>query len=116
MKIIFKIDAYYPDENRIEVRFCDEKSNAAIDEYKLYSINYEELDMIDSDIFTDSLIRKHGLRIVEKQIDKRRTHPDNISKSISSEELKLENLVGKVIEGKYFSRPRYPLKMNRVDL
>ena len=116
MKIIFKIDAYYPDENRIEVRFCDEKSNAAIDEYKLYSINCEDLDMTDSDIFTDSLIKKYGLRLVEKQIDKRQTHPHNISKSISNEELNLKNLVGKVIEGKYFSRPRYPLKMNKVDL
>ena len=26
MKILFKIVAYYHEENRIEVKFCDEKS------------------------------------------------------------------------------------------
>ena len=116
MKIIFKIIAYYPKENRIEVKFCDEKSSIPIDDYKMYSINCDELEMSDPDLFTDSLIRKHGLRIVEKQIDKRKTHPQNVSNTISSNELNLEDLVGKVIEGKYFSRPRYPIKMRRVEL
>ena len=116
MKVIFKIIAYYPKENRIEVKFCDEKSSIPIDDYKMYSINCDELEMSDPDLFTDSLIRKHGLRIVEKQIDRRPINPYNVSKPVSDDELDLNNLVGKVREGKYFSRPRYPLKMNRVDL
>ena len=116
MKIIFKIVAYYPEENRIEVKFCDEKSDVPIDNYKMYSIDCGQLEMSDPDLFTDSLIRKHGLRIVEKQIDKRPTNPYNVSKSISDDEFDLNYHVGKVREGKYFSRPRYPIKMRRIDL
>tara|TARA_B100000900_G_scaffold386915_1_gene377745 strand:- start:948 stop:1298 length:351 start_codon:yes stop_codon:yes gene_type:complete len=116
MKIIFKIVAYYPDENMIEVKFCDEKSTIPIDNYKAYSINCDYLDMTDSVFFSDSLVRNHGLDIVEKQIDKRTTNPSNISKCISDDEFNLEDLVGKVIEGKYFSRPKYPIKMKRIDL
>ena len=116
MNVIFKIIAYYPKENRIEVKFCDEKSSIPIDDYKMYSINCDNLEMSSSDFFLDSLVRKYGLRIVESQINQRSTNPYNAPESISSDELNLEDLVGKVIEGKYFSRPRYPLKMNRVDL
>ena len=116
MKVIFKIIAYYPEENRIEVKFCDEKSNIPIDDYSEYSINCSNLEMSDPDLFSDSLIRKYGLRIVEKQISKRRTNPYNVSKTISNDEFNLKDLVGKVVEGKYFSRPRYPLKMRRVEL
>lgn len=116
MKIIFKIVAYYPEENRIEVKFCDEKSNVPIDNYCEYSIGCDNLEMSSSDFFLDSLVRKYGLRIVESQINERPTNLYNASESISSDELNLEDLVGKVIEGKYFSRPRYPIKMRRVEL
>tara|TARA_Y100000361_G_C11148760_1_gene339727 strand:+ start:625 stop:975 length:351 start_codon:yes stop_codon:yes gene_type:complete len=116
MKIIFKIVAYYPEENRIEVKFCDEKSDVPIDNYKMYSINCDDLEMSNPDLFTDSLIRKYGMRIVEKQIDRRPTNLYNASKPISDDKLDLNDLVGKVRDGKYFSRPRYPIKMRRIDL
>ena len=116
MKIIFKIVAYYPEENRIEVKFCDEKSDVPIDSYKMYSIDCEQLEMSAPDLFTDSLIRKYGMRIVEKQIDRRPTNLYNASKPISDDKLDLNDLVGKVRDGKYFSRPRYPIKMRRIDL
>ena len=116
MKIIFKIVAYYPEENRIEVKFCDEKSDIPIDNYREYSIDCDNLEMSSLDFFLDSLVRKYGLRMVESQISKRPTNPYNVSESILSDELNLEDLVGKVIEGKYFSRPRYPIKMRRVEL
>ena len=116
MKIIFKIIAYYPEENRIEVKFCDEKSDVPIYNYKMYSINCDDLEMSNPDLFTDSLIRKYGMRIVEKQIDRRPTNLYNASKPISDDKLDLNDLVGKVRDGKYFSRPRYPIKMRRIDL
>ena len=56
MKIIFKIVAYYPEENRIEVKFCDEKSNVPIDNYCEYSIDCNNLEMSSSDFFSDSLV------------------------------------------------------------
>jgi len=57
MKIIFKIVAYYPEENRIEVKFCDEKSKVPFDNYCEYLIDCDNLEMRSSDFFLDSLIR-----------------------------------------------------------
>ena len=116
MNPIFKIVAYYPEENRIEVKFCDQKSDLSIDDYDDWSINCEDLDMFDMDSFTNSLIKKYGLRCVEKQIKKKTTHKDNHPEVIESENVNLDQLVGKVIEGKYFSRPRYPIKMRKIEL
>ena len=116
MNPIFKIVAYYPEENRIEVKFCDQKSDLSIDDYLNWSINCSELDMRSMDLFTDSLIRKYGLHQVEKQIKERTTHEDNHPEVIESEDGNLDELVGKVVEGKHFSRPRYPIKMRRIEL
>ena len=116
MNPIFKIVAYYPEENRIEVKFCDQKSDLSIDDYLDWSINCSDLDMHDMESFTDSLIRKYGLRQVEKQIKERTIHEDNYPEVIESEDVNLDQLVGKVVEGKYFSRPRYPIKMRRIEL
>ena len=116
MNPIFKIVAYYPKENRIEVKFCDQKSDLSIDDYDDWSINCEDLDMFDMDSFTNSLVKKYGLRCVEKQIKKKTTHKDNHPEVIESENVNLDQLVGKVIEGKYFSRPRYQFKMRKIEL
>ncbi len=116
MNPIFKIVAYYPEENRIEVKFCDQKSDLSIDDYDDWSINCEDLDMFDMDSFTNSLVKKYGLRCVEKQIKKKTTHKDNHPELIESENVNLDQLFGKVIEGKYFSRPRYPIKMRKIEL
>ena len=115
MNPIFKIVAYYPEENRIEVKFCDQKSDLSIDDYDDWSINCEDLDMFDMDSFTNSLVKKYGLRCVEKQIKKKTTHKDNHPEVIESENVNLDKLVGKVIEGKYFSRHRYPIKMRKIE-
>ena len=116
MNPIFKIVAYYPEENRIEVKFCDQKSDLSIDDYLDWSINCSDLNMHDMESFTDSLIRKYGLRQVEKQIKERTIHEDNHPEVIESEDVNLDQLVRKVVEGKYFSRPRYPIKMRRIEL
>ena len=116
MNPIFKIVSYYPEENRIEVKFCDQKSDCSIDDYLDWSINCDDLDMFDMDSFTNSLIKKYGLRQIEKQIKKKPVHEDNHPEVIESEDVNLDQLVGKVIEGKHFSRPRYPIKMRRVEL
>ena len=116
MNPIFKIVAHYPEENRIEVKFCDQKSDLSIDNYLDWSINCDDLDMHNMDSFTDSLIRKYGLRQVESQIKKRPTHKDNHPEIIETEDINLDQLVGKVVEGKHFSRPRYPIKMRIIEL
>ena len=49
------------------------------------------------------------LEIIEK-------YQEELKEHLSIDEFNLKDLVGKVVEGKYFSRPRYPLKMRRVEL
>ena len=116
MNPIFKIVAYYPEENRIEVKFCDQKSDLSIDDYLDWSINCNDLDMFDMNSFTNSLIKKYGLRQIERQIKKKPVHEDNHPEVIESEDVNLDQLVGKVVEGKHFSRLRYPIKMRRIEL
>ena len=71
-----------PDTQSISVKFCYEKSRKSIDEYRAYSINLKNLDTFDYESFSDSLIRKYGLRFVEEQEDKTRYITENIPQKI----------------------------------
>ena len=115
MKIIFKIISYDEQAQSISVRFCYEKSRKPIDEYRSYSINLKNLDTFDYESFSDSLVRNYGLRFVEEQEDKLDTIAENLPVKVD-DKFKVRDLVGKVIEGKYHKRDRFPLKMRRVEL
>ena len=82
MKIIFKIVKYDEEAQSISVKFCYEKSRKPIDEYRAYAINLKNLDTFDYESFSDSLIRKFGLRFVEEQEDKLDTITENIPTNI----------------------------------
>ena len=115
MKIIFKIISYDEQAQSISVKFCYEKSRKPIDEYRSYSINLKNLDTFDYESFSDSLIRKFGLRFVEEQEEKLDTITENIPVKVD-DKFEVRDLVKKVIEGKYHQRQRFPLKMRRVEL
>ena len=115
MKIIFKIISYDEQAQSISVKFCYEKSRKPIDEYRAYAINLKNLDTFDYESFSDSLIRKYGLRFVEEQEDKLDTITENIPVKVD-DKFEVRDLVKKVIEGKYHQRQRFPLKMRRVEL
>ena len=115
MKIIFKIIRYDEQARSISVKFCYEKSRIPIDEYRAYAIDLKNLDTFDYESFSDSLIRKYGLRIVEEQENKNETIAENIPIKIN-DKFEIRDLVKKVVEGKYHKRQRFPLKMRRIEL
>ena len=115
MKIIFKIIRYDEQARSISVNFCHEKSRKPIDEYRAYAIDLKNLDTFDYESFSDSLIRKYGLRIVEEQENKLETITENIPIKIN-DKFEIRDLVKKVVEGKYHQRQRFPLKMRRIEL
>ena len=115
MKIIFKIISYDEQAQSISVKFCYEKSRKPIDEYRSYAIDLKNLDTFDYESFSDSLIRKFGLRFVEEQEDKIDTITENIPVKVD-DKFEVRDLIDKVIEGKYITRKRFPLKMRRIEL
>ena len=44
MIIIYKITDYFPESNRIAVKFCREKSSKPIDDYNAVAINFENIE------------------------------------------------------------------------
>lgn len=115
MKVIFKITRFDSDTNSISVKFSYEKSSTSIDESRSYSIDLKNLDTHDYDSFSDSLIRNYGLRLLEERQNKLETLPENTPEKLS-DKFEVRDLVGKVIEGKYYTRDRFSLKMKRVEL
>ena len=115
MMILFKIVEYYPEEESISVKFCNAKSKKPIDEYRAVANDCKNLRMESFDLFSDSLVRNHGLRIVQKQEDQEQVIQENIPEIID-DKFEVRDLVGKVIEGKYYSRNRYPIKMKKIEL
>ena len=115
MKIIFKIIRYDEQARSISVKFCHQKSRKPIDEYRAYAIDLKNLDTFDYESFSDSLIRKYGLRIVEEQENNNETIAENIPIKIN-DKFEIRDLVKKVVEGKYHKRERFPLKMRRIEL
>ncbi len=115
MKIIFKVVEYISESNIISVKFCYEKSRKSIDDYVPIAINCDELDMFDYETFSDTLIRKFGLKRIKDQDKKLETLPDNIPQEIE-DKFEVRDLIDKVMEGKYHERDRFTLKVRRVEL
>tara|TARA_B100000212_G_scaffold80138_1_gene57226 strand:- start:5761 stop:6123 length:363 start_codon:yes stop_codon:yes gene_type:complete len=113
-EIIFKIVNYFPEQNSISIKFCKQKSSLPIDSFKSYAIDLNGVDLSDFDSFSNELVQKFGLRISQNQEDGQETIKENIPEEIHNFDIK--NMIGKVIEGKYYSRNRYPLKMRRIEL
>lgn len=115
MKIIFKIVEHIPELNQIAVKFCYEKSRKSIDDYIPIAVNCDELDMFDLETFSDTLIRKFGLKRVEDQEKKLETLPDNVPQKLD-DKFQVRDLIDKVVEGKYHQRDRFTLKVRKVEL
>ena len=114
-RVIFKIVDYFPDENSATIKFCNIKSNVPIDSCMGVAVDLSKLDMRNFDFFSNSLIKKHGLSRVEKQEDASGIIRENIPEAVD-DKFEVRDLIGKVVEGKYYNRTRYPLKMRRIEL
>ena len=115
MIIIYKITDYFPESNRIAVKFCREKSSKPIDDYNAIAINFEDIDTHDVESFSESLVNKSGMRRLEKQDRKLTTLDDNKPEKIEGE-LNINDLIGKVIGVNYPTRIYKKIKMRRVEL
>tara|TARA_B100001113_G_scaffold314203_1_gene279654 strand:- start:477 stop:824 length:348 start_codon:yes stop_codon:yes gene_type:complete len=115
MKGIFKIEKHLPDTKQIIVKFCKEKSHKSIDDYGGIALSYDGLDLSESELFIDGLMKRTGLLKIDNQEDDESILDSNKSESISGT-VNLDDLVGKVIDGSVSERNIAPLKMRRVEL
>ena len=115
MIIIYKITDYFPESNRIAVKFCREKSSKPIDDYNAVVINFEDIDIHDVESFSESLVNKSGLRRLDKQDRKITTLDENISEKLDGE-LNIRDLIGRVIGVEYPTKIYSKIKMRRVEL
>ena len=115
MIIIFKITDYFPETDQIAVKFCREKSPKPIDDYNAIAINCKDIDAYDVESFSESLVDKSGLRRLDKQDKKIRTLEENIPEKLNGE-LKIRDLIGKVIGVDYPTKIYSRIKMRRVEL
>ena len=67
MIVIFKITDFFPESNRIAVKFCRENAQKPIDEYRSYNISYRNIDFSSPKAFEDSM-RSRGNPIIMKQL------------------------------------------------
>ena len=115
MKSIIKIDEYLSDRNSIVVKVCNLHSQIPIDDYTAKIVDCNDLDATDVEIFIDDLMKKSGGRRIKTQEENLPILKENVPEQVSGE-LDLQNLVGRVIEGKVDDWRKKPLKMRKIEL
>ena len=114
MNVIVKIEEYLPDTQQIIMRICALHTHKIIDEYRTYAIEISDLNMLDHESFMDSLINKVK-HLIQQQDENEPVLDGNIPFEIDGE-LYIQNLIGKVIEGKIYNGKSRLLKMRRIEL
>ena len=114
MKVIIKIEQYFPDTEQITFKICGLHSHKTINDYRDYAIEISDLDMTDTESFIDSLVFKVK-HLLQEQDENEPILDENIPIEID-DELDIENLLGKNIEGNIWNRVTRLLKMRRIEL
>ena len=115
MKIIYKIKKYYPETNHISVLFCNLKDRQPIDNYDPRPVCCDDLDMFDIESFSESLVKKSGLRRVKIQEDSLNVIEENKPDDIKGN-FEIRDLIDKVICVKKTNREILKLHMKRIEL
>ena len=118
MKVIFKINEYFPDTRQISLSMCKSTSRKSIDEHRKTMVNLDHLDYYDSESFVEALLNRSGDKKVKEDNDSETVLPENVSEVITGD-LNMQDIVGKVIEGsihEWYGARVNLLKMNKVDL
>lgn len=117
MKIIFKIEEYFPDTKQVVIRFCRQNSPKPITEYpakvystEIYDTSFDSRNLVES-------IAQYGYSKVLTQEDNEITLLENMPTKIP-DSLDIMDYVGKIIcvdseNAKEILRSR---KMKRVDI
>ena len=117
MKIIFKIEEYYPDTKQVVIRYCRQNAPKPISEYPAKSVSTEQYDTsFDSRNLLES-IAQYGYNKVLAQEDKEEILPDNMPAKVP-DSLDIADYVGKVfcVEDRYATEQMRSRKMRRVDI
>ena len=117
MKIIFKIEEYYPDTKQVVIRYCRQNAPKPISEYPAKSVSTEQYDTsFDSRNLLES-IAQYGYNKVLAQEDKEEILPENMPANVP-DSLDIADYVGKVfcVEDRYAIEQMRSRKMRRVDI
>ena len=117
MKIIFKIEEYYPDTKQVVIRYCRQNAPKPISEYPAKSVSTKQYDTsFDSRNLLES-IAQYGYNKVLAQEDKEKILPENMPANVP-DSLDIADYVGKVfcVEDRYATEQMRSRKMRRVDI
>ena len=117
MKVIFKIEEYYPDTKQVVIRYCRQNAPKPITEYPAKAVSTEKYDTsFDSRNLLES-IAQYGYNKVLAQEDKEDILPDNMPANVP-DSLDIADYVGKVfcVEGRNATEQMRSRKMRRVDI
>ena len=117
MKIIFKIEEYYPDAKQVVIRYCRQNAQKPISEDPAKAVSTEQYDTsFDSRNLLES-IAQYGYNKVLAQEVKEEILPENIPADIP-DSLDIADYVGKVfcVEDRYATEKMRSRKMRRVDI
>ena len=117
MKIIFKIEEYYPDTKQVVIRYCRQNAPKPISEYPAKAVSTENYDTsFDSRNLIES-IAQYGYSKILAQEENEETLSENMPVDIPNS-LNIADYVGKVIcvEDRYATERMRSRKMRRVDI
>ena len=117
MKMIFKIEEYFPDTKQFVIRYCRKNSPKPITEYPAKCISTEVCDTsFDSRNLVES-IAQYGYHKVLTQEDNEITLLENMPAEIP-DSLDIADYVGKIIcvDGENAKEMERSRKMKRIDI
>ena len=118
MKVIFKVNEYFPDTRQISLSMCKATSRKSIDEHKKTIVNLDDLGYYDSESFVKAVVDRSGNTRIKEDNDMETVLPENVSEVITGD-LNISDIVGKVLEGnihEWYGTRNELLKMNKVNL
>ena len=118
MKLIFKINEYFPDTRQISFTMCKSTSKKSIDDHTPSLIGLDELDYWDGESFVHAIVNRIGEIKVREENKSETSLPQNASEVIAGD-INIQDLIGKVIEGEIsesYGLQKTLIKMNKIDL
>jgi len=118
MKVIFKVNEYFPDTRQISLSMCKSTSRKSIDEHKKTLVGLDDLSYWDSESFVNAIIDRSGNTRIREDNDIETVLSENTSEVITGD-LNMQDIVGKVIEGEiseWYGSKKELIQMNKVDL
>tara|TARA_B100000927_G_C16094993_1_gene320745 strand:+ start:103 stop:432 length:330 start_codon:yes stop_codon:yes gene_type:complete len=109
MKVLIKIEKYFPETKQIVVKFCSSQSEKSIDKVEALSFDLSNFNLQDTELFLESLAIR-GQDIVDNY--EQLQHGEYIDNG----PLDISSLVGKTIEREKFPRNKKMIPMRKIKL